>query len=812
MKDLDKIADAELKSLDSLLSDSGNKKSLEEFIAPYLAQWRWILLSVIVLLIAAFIYLRYADKKYKVNSTIILKDQDDSKIKNSSAILSPMDLMGTVSNVDNEIEVLKSKYLIRTTINKLNLHTSYVKRGRVKSTDMYTRSPILVSMEQSDLDRLKEPYSLTVVIHKNQSITVIQDINGKDQEVKITKLPALLRTKYGVLTFAFRPGNVPDYGAPIEVIIKPPMSVVPFYRKNLTIAPTSNTTSVLGMELLTPETEKGKDFLKTLVEMYNHDAIADKNREALNTKDFIDERIAIINQELGDAERNVEQYKKSQGLTDLQSDVQLSQQRSSQYEQRLVDVSTQLNMVDYLDRYVADPGNRNKLIPSNVGVDDPTLVATINEYNKQVLERDRLLRTNTESNPVVQKIDGQIEAMRDAIGSSISSVKQGLNIARRDAQNQVNLYRSQTGMAPTQERQFSEISREQQIKSSLFLMLLQKREENALALSASANSARILDEAAASGPVAPKPILVLMAALLLGLLIPIFIIYLRDLLHFKIESRFDVEKLTKLPILGEIPASDVGNIAVEENQNRETDEAFRMLRTNLLFQLGKDQNVVIVTSAESKEGKTFVAINTAISMALLGKKVLLIGLDLRLPRMSEYMNIEADNGMSQYLSGYTTDIFSLIQESGITPNLYAISSGTVPPNPTELISKDTFEKGIAELRDRFDYIIIDSAPVGLVTDTIVASKSVDATLYVCRANVSHKNSLKFVNELSEKKMLPNVGLVVNGISNYVSGYGGYGRTYSYGYGYDYSKRKKKKKITDIDTDKILKGFIKKGED
>lgn len=810
MKDLEKTNDIDLKSLNGLLNGIDDKQPLEELIAPYLAQWKWIVLSVIALLIGAFIYLRYAEKIYKVSSTIILKDQEDSRIRGNNAVLTSMDLMGTVSNVDNEIEVLKSKSLIKTTINSLNLHTSYIKKGRVKSMDMYKASPILVSMEQADLDQLKTPYSFTVIIHKDQSITVIQDIDGKAQEVKIAKLPALLKTKWGVLTFAFRAGNVPEYESPIEVVIRPPMSIVRLYMRKLSIAPTSNTTSVLAMELLTPEPGKGKDFLNTLVDVYNHDAIADKNREALNTKDFIDERIAIINQELGDAERNVEQYKRSQGLTDLQSDVKLSQQRSSQYEQRLVDVSTQLNMVDYLDRYVADPGNKNKLIPSNVGVSDPTLIATINEYNKQVLERDRLLRTNTESNPIVQKIDGQIDAMRDAIGASISSVKQGLNIARRDAQNQVNLYRSQTGMAPTQERQFSEISREQQIKSSLFLMLLQKREENALALSASANSARILDEASSSGPVEPKRLYVLVLALFLGLTIPILIIFLKDLLHFKIESRLDVDRITKLPILGEIPASKVGNIAVEENQNRETDEAFRMLRTNLLFQLGKDKKVVIITSTESKEGKTFISINTAISLALLGKKVLLIGLDLRLPRLTEYINIEADSGMSQYLSGYVTDISSLVQESGITPNLYVITSGTVPPNPTELISRDTFEKAIAELRKQFDYIIIDSAPVGLVTDTIVASRAVDATMYVCRANVSHRNSLKFANELSEKNMLPNMGLVVNDITNYFAGYGGYGkRLYGYGYGYGY-KGKKKKQFIDID--KIVKGFTKKRKD
>ena len=804
MKNLE-TTDIDLQSLEELLNGTENKKNIEELIAPYLAQWKWILLSVVLTLIGAFIYLRYAERIYEVNSSIILKDQKDDRMRGASAVFSGMDLMGTVSNVDNEVEVMKSKSLIGGTVNELKLHTTYTTKGRVKTANLYTASPLLVTMEQSNLDKLKSPISFQAVINKDQSVTIKSIENEKEIINNLTQLPALLSTKHGVLTFSFRTGNVPSYGEPIEITIRPPASVIPSLRSNLSIMPASKTTSVLNMRLTTAEPAKGVDFLNTLVDVYNQDAIAEKNREALNTKDFIDERIAIIDQELGTAERNVEQYKRAQGLTDLQSDVQLSQQRGSQYEQKLVEVSTQLNLVEYLGNYVNDSKNRSKLVPSNVGIGDPTLIATINEYNKHILERDRLLRTNTESNPVIQSLDGQIDALRDAIGISIASVKQGLNIAKKDAQNQVNIYRGQTGMAPTQERQFTEIAREQQIKATLFLMLLQKREENALALSASANSARVLDEASVSGPIQPKPIMILMVAILLGLVIPVLIIFLKDLLHYKIESRLDVERITKLPILGEIPISEVGNIAVAENQNRETDEAFRMLRTNMLFQLGKDKKVIIVTSTEPKEGKTFISINTAISFALLGKKVLLMGLDLRLPRMTDYLNVKADRGMSQYLSGYITDLSSLIQPSGITPNLSVIASGVVPPNPTELISKDIFEEAIKELRGQFDYIIIDSAPVGLVTDTIVASKAVDATMYVCRANVSHRNNLKFANELLEKKMLPNMGLVVNDISNYFVGYGGYGkRTYSYGYGYGYGRGKKKKQTTKLGG--ILNGF------
>ncbi len=792
MKDFD-MSNLDLKSLDSLLNRAENKKNIEELIAPYLVRWKWFVLSLIIAAGLAFIYLRYTDKVYRVEATAILKNQNEARLRTGNAVFSSIDIAGTVSNLDNEIEVMRSKTLIERSIGLLNLNNSYMVKGRIKSSDLYTSSPLLISMEKNDLDSLKRPIQIRASINKDHSLNITRMVDGVEKTTRISELPALFPTPFGNITFSLRPGVKPVYDYPIELIIRPTKSVVPRYRRNLSIAPTSKTTSVLRMSLTTTEPKKGVDFLNTLISVYNQDAIADKTREALNTKDFIDERIAIIDKELGAAERTVEEFKRSQGLTDLQTDVQLSLQKGSQYEQKLVDVSTQLNLVDHLDSYVNNPENRNKLVPSNVGINDPTLTATIGEYNKQVLERDRLLRTNTETNPAVLRVDAQIEALREAIGTSIASTRQGLTIAKRDAQNQVNYFRGQTGMAPTQERQFTELAREQQIKNSLFLMLLQKREENALALSISANSAKVLDQATVSGPIAPKRIQVILAALLLAFLVPILIIYLRSILHFKIASRYDVEKITKLPILGEIPHSKTGNIAVHENENKDTDEAFRMLRTNLLFLLGKDKKVVIVTSTEPTEGKTFVAINTALSLAMLGKKVLLIGLDLRMPRMAQYLDVETSTGMSQYLSGYVSDINEIVQPSGVVDNFSVIASGTVPPNPAELISKDYLEKGIETLKETFDYIVIDSAPVSTVTDTVVASRIADATIFVARANYSYKSNLRFANELMEKSMLPNMALVINDVSNFHTGYGyGYGKTrYGYGYGYGYGKKKKR---------------------
>lgn len=792
MKDLDKnLLDVEL--IKDLINSEEDKKSIGDILFPYLIQWKWFVISVVAALLLAFIYLRYAEKIYQVGSSVMLRDRSDKNMTPSGSSLAGMEMFGTVSNVDNEIEVMRSKSLIKTTVNNLKLHTLYNRKGRVKTIDLYKGSPILVTMAQEDLDKLKTPVQLIIEINNDKSVSVSQTNNGKQNPVKLNTLPALFKTSAGNVTISFK--NIDSLlliGTPIHVEINPISRVIGLYRSKLSIAPTSKTTSVLNLNLTTPEPEKGVDFLNTLVNVYNEDAIADKNKEALNTKDFIDERIALIDQELGDAERNVERYKKSQGLTDLQTDMQLSLQREGQYEQRLVDVSTQLNLVDYLDKYVNEFDNKNKLVPSNVGIEDPTLLATINEYNKQVLERERLLRTNSESNPVVQKLDGQIEALQAAVRASIGSVKQSLKISRNDAQRQVNRFRGQAGMAPTQERQFAEIAREQQIKSALFLKLLEKREENALALSASVNSAKILDEASINGKVAPKPTTILMAALLLGMLIPAMVIFLKDLLHYKIESRKDVERITKLPILGDIPRAEEDTVAVTENENKEADEAFRILRTNLLFTLDKDKKVIIVTSTEPKEGKTFVSINTAISLALLGKKVLLMGLDLRLPKLSEYIHLESDLGMSHYLAGYETDINRLIQPSKINDNLLVIPSGKVPPNPSELISKEYLDQAIESLKERFDYIVIDSAPVSLVTDTLIAARVADATMFVCRANYSHRTNLHFANELYNKKKLPNMSLVVNDVTNFQYGYG-YGKKYGYGYGYGNTNKSKKKK-------------------
>jgi len=763
--------------------------SIMEVASLFLKHWKWILLGLIVALMVAFLYLRYTTPVYNVTANVVLKDEKGARSMQMPGSFEELAMMGAVSNVENETYIFRSRNMIRLVINRLNLHTSYIVEGRVKETDLYTGSPVIVGMAQSDLDELRSNIELEVRMREDEQIEVKGLVAGISVDTLFTHLPALLMTEQGNISFTRREVVKPNYQQ-LYVTIQHPDAVIGTYRGNLTVAPASRTASVLNLSLNTPYPQKGKDFLDMLVEVYNNEAIEDKNQEARNTQKFIEERIAIIDRELSVAEQNVEEYKQDQGLTDIQTDLQRDMQMGSNYEQQLVQVETQLNVVNSLNSYVNNPANREKTIPANVGIEDPTLAATTSEYNRLLLEKQRLSQSMTDDNPAMKRINEQISGLRQSIGTSIGSVQQGLQIQRRDARNQANIFGGRVSSVPKQEREFMELSREQQIKASLFLMLLQKREENALALAAYANKAKVLDEAALAGKVAPKNMIVLLAALLLGVLLPAGIIYLMDLLQYRIRTRADVDRVTKVPILGEIPKhGEQENIAVQENETRAIDEAFRMLRTNLLLTLGADNKVVTFTSTVSGEGKSFVALNTAISLSLLNKKVLLVGLDLRIPRLKEYMNLVTRDGITSYLSGFEKELSSLVVPSGITDNLYALPAGAIPPNPAELLSRVSLDKAIEKLREEFDYILIDSAPVSQVTDTLILNRVADATVYVCRANYSSKGNLRFANDMMQQNRLKNMVLVVNDVDEFHHAYGyGYGR----GYGYGYGKGKKRK--------------------
>ncbi|MDD6210890.1 MAG: polysaccharide biosynthesis tyrosine autokinase [Bacteroidales bacterium] len=765
---------------------------IREILYKYLDHWKWFVLSLAVCIGIAFFYLKVTPPVYDVSTVIMIKDgQKGGNTLNELSLFEGMN-MGQ-NSTDNEIEVLKSKSLIKNVVIDLGLYLKYKSVGLFKNLNLSaSQTPVVAEISQTSLDLLNIP--LIVKVDFSDTAAIKTEVNYGEERFSETfaNFPIEMTTPVGNVSLTYRKELVREYNE-VEIIISNPINVAKSYLGSLSVSATSKTTSIVRLNLKTTNPRLGEVFLNKLIEVYNYDAVEDKNRVANNTAKFIDDRIAIIDVELGSTERKIEDYKRKEGLTDITTDTKLFLEENSEYEKKRVEVETQLNLVKYLMEYVNNQRNDLALIPANVGLSDATLLLQINKYNDLVLERNRLLRTTSENNPVIKNLASTIEVLHKNVEASVESVYKGLLITKNDLDRQYKKYSSQISNAPTQEREFTEIARQQQIKSELFLMLLQKREENALTLAATTDRAKVIDETLAdTNPVSPKKSFVFLLALLMGLGIPMFVIYLIDLFSIRFSSQADIEreKLTTLPILGDIPLYErkSNKFVLTKNDNSSIAEAFRILRTNIQFILnGPDKKVVLFTSTVPSEGKTFIAVNTAMSFALLNKKVLLVGLDIRNPRLKDYLNLDHKTGFTNYLSGAQDDIMKLIQQSSLHANLSVLTVGPVPPNPSEQLSKDLLDKAFTILREHFDYIIVDTAPVGLVTDTIILSRVADATMYICRANYSHKNNLRLAEGLKIERKLPNVSLVINGVNMQKKSYGRYGYGYGGHYGYGYGK-------------------------
>ena len=637
---------------------------------------------------------------------------------------------------------------------------------------------------------------INMILQPTGALGVQITVGEKEYRKQFDKLPAVFPTDEGTIAF-FANNDTLSVVCPenitkerhITAFINRPFSVLKEYVSSLSIAPTSKTTSVVVISLENTNTRRGRDYINKLLEMYNINANNDKNEVAQKTAEFIDERIGIISKELGSTEQDLENFKRSAGITDLSSEAQIALTGNAEYEKKRVENQTQINLVMDLQRYMK--GNEYEVLPSNIGLQDAASAGAIDRYNQMLVERKRLLRTSTENNPTIINLDTSIRAMRTNVQATLDATLKGLQITKEDLAREANRYSRRINDAPTQERQFVSIARQQEIKAGLYLMLLQKREENAITLAATANNAKIIDEALADdNPVSPKKMMVYLAALLLGVGLPVGIIGLNK---FKIEGRADVEKLTSLPVLGDIPLADEksGSIAVFENQNDLMSETFRNVRTNLQFMLENGKNVILVTSTISGEGKSFVSSNLAISLSLLAKKVVIVGLDIRKPGLNKVFNLSRkEHGITQFLTNPTVNLMDLVQPSDINKNLFILPGGAVPPNPTELLARNGLEKAIETLKANFDYVILDTAPVGMVTDTLLIGRTADLSVYVCRADYTRKVEFTLINELSENKKLPNLCIAINGLDLQKKKYGyyyGYGKRYGYGYGYDYGK-------------------------
>ena len=813
----------ENKNLEMESIQENEEKSSFDFATIYTAlilNWKWFVLSLIICMGAAHIYLRYATPIYQSAAKLLIKDDEgssSSSFKGGNSIMSATNL-GIISNsngIDNEMEILKSRTLAQQTVYDLKLYVNYRHEGKLKDHVLYGDQEVNIDMDLEHLKKLNAPMNLKITregrnYHVTGSYYVPIDNNSfKPEAVNIDKtfsaLPATIGTRVGVVRFTQNGNYMLRDGESLKATMIAPEIAAGKYVGNLNVTESSKTTTIVDLVLNDEIPQRAIDYLKQLAIVYNRQANEDKNEIAVRTEQFINQRLEKINAELGSTEGQLENYKKRNNMVELKTNATQAVANADQYAQKLSEANTQVALLDELTKYMNEPSNRHQPIPSNVGLSDASATSLINEYNKIALQRNQLLHSASENSPTVTPLTAQLDDLNSSIKRAMTQARAGLKIQRNSIAAQAGKYEGQINNTPEQERMLTQIGRQQEVKSGLYLMLLQKREENSISLAATADKGKLIDTPVFTGKVTPKNSIIMLIALILGLAIPAGILFLLEFFRYKIEGHNDVEKLTNLPIIADVAiaserAKTKADIVVHENKNNLMEEIFRSLRTNLQFLLKQHDKVIMFTSTTSGEGKTFIASNVAISFALLGKKVVLVGLDVRKPRLAELFEIDDHHhGITNLLvkdEVNWSDVKEQIIPSGINDKLDILMAGPVPPNPGELVTRESLEQTMEQLKEHYDYILIDTAPVGLVTDTLALGRISNATVYVCRADFTQKASFGLINSLSMEKKLPNMSIVLNGVDlskkkyGYYYGYGKYGKYGKYGnYGMYGSKGK-----------------------
>lgn len=805
------MTDVQQKNIYAVEEDSEQSSfNFQKLYTIFILNWKWFVLSIIICLGCSYLYLRYKSPVYATSAKLLIKDDSNNKSASAKDAISGMVDFGIISSnygVDNEIEILNTRTLAAEAVRDLKLYTSYWKKGRVKSVILYKNQPINVDVDAAHLEKLNAPISMSIERDENKYIVKGKYYVSVDEttvegpfkfEKTLAGIPATIRTKAGTLFFTSGKTRMKD-GDVMKVVIVSPMMMAAQYSSALSLEQTSKTSTTLNMQLNDKNIQRGIDYLRQLVICYNRQANEDKNEIAIRTEAFVNDRLEKINSELNSTEGQLENYKKRNRLVELKVDAKESVTNLSSYEQKLNEAATQISLINSLIQFAERPGNKYQVLPSNIGLRDEASISLINDYNKVALERNRLLRTASESSPVVEELTSQLKDMNSSIRMALSQAKRNLEIQRNAVASQYGQYNQEVSRTPEQERILTQIGRQQEVKSGLYLMLLQKREENSISLAATADKGKLVELPQYVGKVSPKTNIILLLGLILGIAIPSLVLYLLQFFRYRIEGHDDVEALTDIPIIADVAvANDAAktraDIVVHENENNQMEEIFRSMRTNLQFMMKPEDKVIMFTSSTSGEGKTFNAANLAISFALLGKKVVLVGLDIRKPRLAELFEIDNHHtGITKLLvkdDPTWNDVQKEILSSEINKNLDLLMAGPIPPNPGEIVTRPSLEKVLNLLKENYDYILVDTAPVGLVTDTLQIGKLVDATVFMCRADYTPKAAFNAINMFKAEKKLKNMAIVINGIDmskkkyGYYYGVGKYGRYRNYG---SYSK-------------------------
>lgn len=774
----------------------GSGFNMKDQITYYMSNWKWFLISIFVFFGIAYTYLRYTIPQYSATASLMIKDEKKGGVNSEQSAFSDLVVLsGVKSNLDNEIEVVKSMTMIKSTVKKLGLNILYINEGRVKSEELYKKSPV-----QFSFFNLKEGFEEKNIIYKvigsgrnTYELYDRNDVKKGDYQYGQT---LKLREGDAVVFKTDKAKNFKENPFKVMIQMKSVSSVARGFKGRLSVKKSGERTTIVELSIVDPVREKAEDFLNGLIRVYNEDEVADKNLVFENTSKFINDRLKIIADELEGVEKNTEAFKIRNHVTDITSETAIYLNSASDFEKKEVETETKLKVVSVMEEYLKN-ANTNDLIPANILTSDANASGLIEQYNQLLLERNRMLKNAGPSNAVIQTLNKKIESLRMDIADVLLRLKGQLEVLKKDLTYQKAIFNGKISTIPTLEREARALGRQQQIKEALYLYLLQKREETAISLAVTSPNAKVVDPAMSSGgPISPQRGTIYMMALALGALLPFGVLYLLNMMDNKLKGRSDIESKLTIPILGDVPHSDTNEEIISSSSRSASAEAIRIVRTNLEFLLNQVPEgiakTVFITSTIPKEGKTFVAVNLAGTIALSGKKVLLIGMDIRNPKLETYLNLGDNTGVTNYLSSNDLKLPELIQKQPGFDAFYVLPSGIIPPNPVELLMSQKVNYLFETLKKEFDYIIVDTAPVSLVTDTLLIAPHAHSFIYVARANYLDKRMLHVPDQLYREKKLSNMAMLINDTDvqkGYGYGYGGYGYGgYGYGYGLDIVKK------------------------